>query len=328
MFGEATVDNVIEDLSVPFSQIPAIKSTSLWPGVIPNRTPVLWVAPGGTGKGLAIAEVTGITTGGRNFPGCEPVEPGQVITIAPEDDPNEDLAWRFRAAGADLELVKNLTILPNGDPFMLPSNEPELRMAIEEANEKGDEEGLPHVRLVTIDPLYAICENGLSSPKLTRRLWTSLQDIARDYGIAMIVSHHTTKDSRVVAGSRQLTDAARMVWMIGKADDNPDARVMRVFKSNRRTASDPRYIIEGDEETAHAVFTGPETVVTGSRAARLRLSDPGEPAPAAAAEPETPAAAAGNAADKAVAMATAWLDEHPEPAPAEERRGRHRREAA
>lgn len=276
-------------LTVPFSQIPAIPATALWPGVVPNRTPVLVVAPGGTGKGLLIAQITAMTTTGRRFPGeLNDREPGQVIIVAPEDDANEDMAFRLRAAGADLSLVRDMTVLPGGEPFMLPSNIPDLSRAIAEANKDG-----PPVKLVALDPLLPLCENGLTSPKAATAVIGGLQDVARDYGGAMIASHHTTKNPREVAGSKVLTNAARLVWMIKTAPDDADARVMTAWKSNRRTAGSVRYRIEGDGEDVRAVFTGPETAVPGSRAARLRLTE----------KPVTQ--------EEAVASARRWLDEHP-----------------
>lgn len=263
------VNAAAESLTVPFSEIPAIPATELWPGVIPNRTPVFLVAPGGTGKGLAIAAIAALVTTGRPFPGEKTgSEPGQVIIVAPEDDPNEDMAFRLRAAGADLSLVLDLTVLPDGSPFLLPGNIPDLQRAITEA-----EEGGPPVKLVALDPLAAMAENGLGSVRNARDVIGPLQDLCRDYGGAMILSHHTTKDGKVVAGSKALTDAARLVWMITVAPDDADARVMTPWKSNRATTEKVRYRIEGDGASVRAVFTGPETAVPGSRAARLRLSE-------------------------------------------------------
>lgn len=284
------------ELTIPFSMIPAIPASYLWPGVIPNRTPVFFVAPGGTGKGLAIAAIAAMATTGAAFPGEKQGRaPGQVITISPEDDANEDMAFRLRAAGADMSLVRDLTLLPSGAPFLLPANIPELHQAITEADAKG-----PPVLLVTLDPLDALAENGLSSQRAARAIMQPLHDLCRDYGGAMILSHHTTKNSDVVAGSQVLTDSARMVWMIGTAKDDANVRVMAPWKSNRPTAGTMRFQITGEGNDVHAVFTGPdagpESQAPSSRAARLRL-----------------------AVEEEIARPR-WADAHPpapEPAPAE-----------
>lgn len=261
-------------LTVPFSVIPAIKATWLRPGIIPNRTPVFLVAPGGTGKGLAIAAFIAMVTRGWPFPG-EPedtvYEPESAVLIAPEDDPNEDLAFRLRAAGADLELVHNLTVLPDGSNFALPGNIAELRQAISEISETG-----PRVALSALDPLSAVCPRNLTTVRAARDAVDPLTAITQDTGTAMIISHHTPKDGRRVAGSKGLTDTARMVWMIERQGNE---RVMRIWKTNRTPGTTViRYRIEGEEENAHAVFSpaelsasGSDTAPAGSRAAKLRL---------------------------------------------------------
>lgn len=284
LLGQHTKDT---GLTIPFSEIPPIPATELWPGVIPNRTPVLLVAPGGTGKGLGIAAVTARVTTGIPFPGeVQGREPGQVILVAPEDDANEDMSFRLIAAGADRELVRDLTLLPDGSRFLLPRNEPELRRAISEANSSG-----PPVRLVTLDPLLALSENGLSSRKAVREVMYPLLEIAQDYGIAIILSHHTNKDGKTIAGSRELTDIARLVWLIERDREDDAMRTMKVWKSNRKTVESVRYRIEGDGPDVRAVFSSGEDTGPKSRAARLRLAE----------SPVTPAD-----------MARKWLAENPE----------------
>lgn len=285
IFDGAVTSGEDEPLTVPFSAIPAIPPTSLWPGVVPNRTPVMFAAPAGTSKGLLIAAVTARVTAGELFPGEPPGrEPGQVIMVSPEDDPNEDMAFRLRAAGANLELVRDLTILPDGAPFMLPSGEQALRQAIAEANEDG-----PPVRLVTLDPLLAISESNLSSARAARSMIAMLQGVAADSGVAMIVSHHTTKNGEV-AGSKELTNACRLVWLIKRVSGDPGVRAMSVYKTNRSVAPGPRYLVTGDGQDARVVLIGAGSTVAGSRAAKLRLGE-GE-------SPEQ--------------VAQRWLDAHPE----------------
>lgn len=257
------------EMTVPYSRIPPIPATSLWEGVVPNRTPTFVVAPGGTGKGILIAKIIAMTTTGEAFPGAlQGREPGSVIIVAPEDDANEDMAFRLRAADADLGLVRDLTVLPNGSPFLLPSNIPELQRAISEINDEGG----PPVKLIALDPLMAIAENGLDSKRAALGVILPLQDIAREYGGAMILSHHTTKNENVVAGSKVLTNAARLVWMISRAPDDASIREMTVWKTNRPATGTVRYRIEGDGQDVRAVFIPPNSAVPGSRAARLRLT--------------------------------------------------------
>lgn len=256
-------------LTVPFSVIPAIPAEYLWPGVLPYRTPVMLAAPGGTGKGLAIAAIIARVTTGEPFPG-EPEdatrEPQQVIIVAPEDDPNEDLAFRLEAAGADRSLVNDMTLMPDGSPFLLPDCTEQLRDAIEEVNARGG----PPVGLVALDPLMAMLSASIASPKAARKLISGLQGVARDTGVAMIIAHHTVKSGRV-AGSSDITNAMRMVWRISVDPQDPKGRLIRPEKSNRGMEAQLRYVITGEGDECRAVFTSAQDDVPGSRAARLRI---------------------------------------------------------
>jgi hypothetical protein len=271
-------------LAVPFSEIPALPARYLWPGVIPYRTPVMIAAPGGTGKGLLLAAITGITTRGQPFPGeAAGREPQSVIIIAPEDDANEDLAFRLAAAGADLSLVHDLTLLPDGSSFLLPDNIPELKRAITEVNAAG-----PPAGLVILDPLLAMCSSTLSSARAARTVIDGLQAVTRETGVAMIISHHTVKSGEI-AGNKSLTDALRIVYVLGAASESE--RRMTSWKTNRAAAAPVRFSITGTGAGVHAVLLTQDAVLPGSRSARLRLREPGiTPVPVPEKEKEEEAA--------------------------------------
>jgi len=264
--------------AVPFSEIPAIGPEDLWPGVIPLRQVTMIAAPGKTGKGLVIAAIAGLVSSGRPWPGeTASRDPGSVIIVAPEDDPNEDLAWRLRAAGANLELVRDLTITPNGLPFMLPDSVPLLRQAIREISDTG-----PPVRLIALDPLLAMSSGTLSTARGARAVTTPLQDIARESGAAVLLSNHTVKDDQTIAGSKSLTDACRVVWILERlpdaARDNP-RRILRLWASNRDMREMVPVLIEGAGTDAHVIFAHRESRIPGSRAAKLRLVPEQQEAP-------------------------------------------------
>lgn len=231
-------------LTVPFSDIPAIPTDWACERLgLAYGTPALWAAPGGTGKGLAICKVISLFTTGARFPG-EPEgtthEPRSCIYIAPEDDPNEVVAYRLKAAGADMRYVNDMSILPGDDPFTWPACKAQLRQAIAAINEQAakhpdpyDPEHVPPVGFVAIDPLHRVLEKPLSNPMQASRVWLPLSSIAREYHLAMVVSHHTVK-SGAVAGTKSLTDAARVVFLINRDKDElqPRKRDMTVFKAN------------------------------------------------------------------------------------------------
>lgn len=257
-------------VSVPYSQIPAVPPEDLWPGVVPLRQVTMLAAPGKTGKGLVIAAAAGIVTSGAPWPGDPPGlrrEPGSVIIVAPEDDPNEDMAWRLRAAGANLSLVRDLTVLPDGSPFFLPDRKDELRQAVAEAAENG-----PPARLIALDPVLAMASGTLSSARGARAFTGPLQDIARETGAAVMLTNHTTKDDQTIAGSKSLTDACRVVWLLSRvtADQNDRRRAMVLWASNRMMREHVPVLITGNGTDVRAVFAEGDAP-PGSRASKLRL---------------------------------------------------------
>lgn len=217
-------------LAVPFDVIPAQEVDELWPGWIARRHVTLVVAPGGTSKGLWTIDIAARVTTGKPWPG-EPEgavrPPEAVVLVAPEDDANEAVAWRLKAAGADPSLVFNLTTFADGSPFVLPDSVADLKAAIAEIEEATKLK----VGLVVIDPLMATVERSLASNIAARRVINPLENLAHETGAAVILTHHTVK-SGAAAGSKGLTDACRHVLMISRPDKTSAQRVVSVEKSN------------------------------------------------------------------------------------------------
>jgi KaiC/GvpD/RAD55 family RecA-like ATPase len=234
-------------IAVPFSVIPARETAPLWPGWVLRRHVTLLVAPGGTGKGLLTIDMAARVTRGKPFPG-EPDsavrEPAPVILVTPEDDANETVAWRLKAAGADLSMVYNLTVLPDGTPFSLPGSVDDLREAIKEIEHLA---GRP-VGLVVIDPLFACVKKPLTTNPAARAVVDPLELLARETDTAVVLTHHTVK-SGAVAGAKGLTDAVRCVLRISRPDKEGHgaARVLSVEKANNTGESvSIRYVINGE----------------------------------------------------------------------------------
>lgn len=233
-------------MSVPYSQIRAIPMRWLWPGVVPFGEPVIIAGPGGVGKGMALTDLAARFTRGLPMPGCEEErEPGSVVLVAPEDDPNSVVAYRLRAARADIARVHDLTLLDNGSPFELPEHVGALRETVD---------SLPGPVLVVIDPMLATCTMPISTNIAARRVLAPLQRLAKETSAALVVSHHTVKSGQI-AGSKGLTDAARIVFTVTASKENPAERVLAPFKANiTGTALEQRYTVEGDGTAAHAVW--------------------------------------------------------------------------
>jgi AAA domain/MarR family len=196
----------------------------LWSGRIPMAEVALVAGEGGIGKGQLLCELAARVSRGDVMPdGTSGGPAGSVVMVTPEDDLNSTVAYRLRAVRADLSMIHDLTTLASGGPFELPDNLGELREAID---------AIGDVRLVIIDPLMATASVSLASNVSCRRkVMAPLQRLAKDTGVAVVVSHHLVK-SGAVAGSRGLTDAARIVHRVTRDPANPAVREFSVEKIN------------------------------------------------------------------------------------------------
>lgn len=206
-------------------------------GLVPKSFVTLIMGDGGVGKGQLWADWAGRITTGRampNAPGDEtPDAPRSVLLVTSEDDPNMSTAWRLRAAGANLGRVYDMT-----EDFEIPGS---LDMLASKIDEIGD------VGMVVIDPLADNLgivpgtrrQVSLTSGNVTLRkhVMRPLERLARSKGIALVVIHHTVKSGRM-AGSKGISDAARMVLRITRPDDTQPLRVITVEKTNIASGAD------------------------------------------------------------------------------------------
>lgn len=230
-----------------------LKRIDLWRGRIPCGDVTLVYGEGAAGKGRMICDLIGRVTTGRPMPLCPPgtaMEPGSVIVIQPEDDPNEQVAHRLRAAGADLSRVYDLTRLEGGSRFKLSArigvegHLPHLRQVIDTLEAEGR-----NPRMVVIDPLAAVVGWGtINTNPGARALMEPLQDLAKDTGVAILVVAHTVK-SGALQGSAGLPQALRTVWKVSRDKDNPAFRQLELTKANNLPDTEPvRYTITEDDD--------------------------------------------------------------------------------
>jgi hypothetical protein len=260
-------------MTTTYADIPALPTQWLWQDRLPRGDVSLLAAPGGTGKGMLLCDLAARVTTGRPMPGeTAPSEPGSVILIAPEDDPSETVAWRLRAAEANLSRVHDLTLLDSGSPFELSAsplregNVAQLREAIDQISD---------ARLVVIDPLMAAIAAGSVATNLgARRVLAPLQRLAKETGVTIVVSHHTVK-SGAIAGSKGLIDAARVVYRVSRDAENPAVRVIALEKSNvLGAAGDLRYTLAGDGHGTRVVWLSRDELAARRTSWRDRFNRP------------------------------------------------------
>ena len=232
-----------------FGEIEPLKTEYLLAGFpkIPRGDVTLFFGDGSVGKGRMICSfIAEVVNAG-----------GTVLTVLPEDHPNEEIAPRLRAAGvSDLSKVIDLTRLPGGSRLKLSADMTHdgdvslIRQAIEELTEAGHQ-----VRMLVIDPLAAVVGWGsINTNAGARRLVEPLQDLAMSTGIAVCVVAHTVK-SGVLQGSAGLQQALRLVYRVSRDPANPVLRILHAEKANNLVAEDLRFAVEqGDDGHVRVVW--------------------------------------------------------------------------
>ena len=233
-----------------FADVTPLPVDWLLPGMIPLAETTLLVAKGGSSKTfLAVDLAARVTTGALMPDGSAGGPAGDVIFVSAEDDPSTSLIWRLGAAEADLGRVVNLCDV-GGVPFSMPTHLPALRRAIATAD---------NCRLVVLDPLAGLSDVSLAAVATVRKqIMRPLQCVARDFGVAVLLVHHTTKDGKTVAGSAGVVDTARSALMVTPDADNPAVKVVQVVKTNIGAPSTAalRYRLEGVWPATRVVWCG------------------------------------------------------------------------
>jgi hypothetical protein len=234
--------------ATPYSEITPLTPEWIWQDRIPQNMMTLVAGDGGIGKGRLLANLTSRITRGAPMPdGTEGPPLGSVILATQEDDPNLTMAGRLIAEGADLAKVFDMT-----RNFQVPDSLPEV---YDQIDKLGD------CRLVIIDPLSGVSSIALTSSNVRVRkvIMNPLEQLARDKGIGLVVVHHTVKSGRV-AGTKGITDAARMVLKVSRATADDSIRLIHIEKSNisNDETGDVAYQIVGDPPRIHYLAAPPE----------------------------------------------------------------------
>lgn len=252
-------------MPVTYATVKPTKRIALWPQHLFRGTVTVLAGPGGKGKGLIGIHAAACTVRGSAFPGQYDYvdgerQPASVIGVWPEDDPNEDIAWRLRGCldGAGLTRserarVIDMTEYKPGCPFDLRSEEALGALRAEIARK----EATPYpVRLVVIDPLMAVADR-LTTNAGARSALAGLMSLARETGVAVLLVHHTIKDGKTVAGSKAILDVARLVFRIEEVPGNPGV-IFLVKEKGNNVGDVPKlaYGIAGSEEQPWLLWAG------------------------------------------------------------------------
>lgn len=192
-------------------------------GFLPEGEAIVLVGKRGIGKGMLLAKLTGDITTGRPFPGEDNQrQPANVILATAEDDAHKSMAWRLRAAQADLTRVFNAT---DDASVRMPAGIPKLRKRIEQ---------IGNVAMVVLDPFESYSDIPLtaSSKRIRDELMEPLRlELAEPTGITLVCVVHVTKEGKTV-GSGAIENVPRQVLKVERLRANPDVRRLYVEKSN------------------------------------------------------------------------------------------------
>src|SRR5215469_1507852 len=234
-----------------YADIEPEETSWIWKGWLPLKDAVLGAGEGGVGKGLNVADVAARITNGDEMPDYSEGlgAPRNVVLITPEDHARRAMAWRLRAAGADLSRVFDLTHVL-GREFTIPDDLAVLRREVL---------AIGNVGLVVIDPLMQVCDKSLSSVKFVRKqVWGPLRQLAEELDCCIFTLHHLTKAGSV-AGSAALVQSARVLIRYETHEMDSELIVMQVAKSNIEAKPAPvQYRLSGSGHDVHVEYEEPD----------------------------------------------------------------------
>jgi putative DNA primase/helicase len=191
-------------------------------------------APGVAKTTLALALAASVTMGGR-WPDGTRAQPGDVLIWSGEDDPEDTLAPRLVASGAEMSRVHFVHRARDADGESR-AFDPATDFSLLSATAAR----LPNLRLLLLDPIVNVV-GAADSHKNTevRRALQPVADFAARHGCAALGVTHFTKGTagrepwERVTGSLAFSAAARIVLAVAKlSDDDGGGRVMVRVKSN------------------------------------------------------------------------------------------------
>ncbi len=244
------------------------------------------------GKDFLLADIAARLTRGFPMPPWSAADllapesevPGYVIMITPEDKPTDTTGWRLQAAGADMDMVYDLTRVQRRQAaggmqrsaFTMPQDFGVLKHTIQAINNGLDPDTgrelkkLGPVHAVIMSPLAAISSVSIAHSQTVRhKVMEPLQEISEDSGVATILIMHFNRGSsgknanlmeKVQGSMTGIVGALRVCSAIMRDDVNPDIRRVMTLASNvaKGTEGDPlEYIIAGEHPDTHVMYKQP-----------------------------------------------------------------------
>jgi hypothetical protein len=223
----------------PFSQIELKPIRWLCPGRIARGKVNLFAGHPGFGKSQLIARISATVTRGDRWP-CDQTQSaaGEVIILSAEDDPEDTVGPRLKAAGADLSRVHFVQSVLAGYTgqgrlmhrlFCLEKDLEELAVTMDD---------IGNVALVSLDPISAYLGKTDSHHNAeVRALLAPLSEMAGRHESAIIIVSHLTKNAGAetllrITGSLAFVAAARTAHLIAPDPEDKERRLFLPLKNN------------------------------------------------------------------------------------------------
>ena len=200
----------------------------LWHGRLPiGQTTIIEGDPGCAKSQLTIALAAHISAG-LSWPDGSLCETASVLMANAEDPEEEVIIPRLKAAGADLEKVIILSTSETGG-FTIPQDVEQIHKWCKDKA----------VKLFVLDPFEAFLSNEVDAYRNhhIRRALRTLESMAKDLDLAVVIVRHLTKDSQRSAiyrgtGSIGVIGAARAGYNVSKDPGDPSRSILTAVKLN------------------------------------------------------------------------------------------------
>jgi putative DNA primase/helicase len=272
------------------SYVPIVRTASgikvrelepLWPGVLWRGKSTLLGGDPGLGKSLVTVDIAARVSRGDPWP-CTSAktEPGTVLMISAEDEPEDTIVPRLVAAGADLDRIQFFEGVrdasANGharpEQFLLDRHVDVLRSWPDIQHKR--------ISLVVVDPISAFMGRADSHNNAeVRALLSALGTVAAEKRFAALVVTHLNKGSGANAmyrftGSLGFIAAARAAFAVVRDPQDQDQRLVLPVKVNLGPDSSGfSYRVSVDDNDKPIVKWGDERV---TRTAEARKDDVGD----------------------------------------------------
>jgi len=187
----------------------------LWHNKIPANNLSLIVGDPGAGKSLLTLWIAAKISKGQDWPDAKNNDPGSVIILSAEDNPEDTIKVRLEQVKADCSKIHQLYPAE----FTLKGVIKELDSAIKE---------IPDIRAIIIDPISSYMQGIKGSDNIgVRSALAPLSELANKNSITILAVQHLNKDQAKKAIYRTMdsvayTAAARSVWLVQKDEDSED----------------------------------------------------------------------------------------------------------